>query len=83
MVGATSGRQTGFVIEPAVSLTIRDLDPAILVDIQSARGDSGAAIVDDQNQIIGLLVGQMPMAGMDVRVFSPISAVLDVLGCDI
>jgi hypothetical protein len=82
MFGAASGQQTGFIIEAAVSIPSEDLDMAILVDIESAEGDSGGAIVDDDNLVLGLLAGQMNWDGFPVRVFSPISSVLRTLGCD-
>ncbi len=82
MFGAASGRQTGFIIEATVSIPSENLDAAILVDIESAEGDSGGAIVDDENLVLGLLAGQMNWDGFPVRVFSPMSSVLRALGCD-
>ena len=83
MCGATSGRQRGFIAEPAMALPGLKLDKAILVDIQSAEGDSGCALVDSENLVLGLLVGEMELNGMTLRVFSPMSLVLQALGCDI
>ena len=83
MFGATSGRQRGFIAEPAMALPRFDLERAILVDIQTADGDSGCAIVDSENLVLGLLVGEIDIEGVTLRVFSPMSLVLQILDCDI
>lgn len=87
MYGAkTSEVVSGMIIHPTVALPSLNLDEAILVDIPSQKGDSGASLVDNSNHLLGFLVGQV--TGFDpnfprLRVFTPVAAVLNVLGCDI
>ena len=83
MYGSTSGRQVGYIIEPSVSLPAFNLEAAIIVDIVSADGDSGSAIVDSENLVLGFLVGRMIWNGFPARVFSAAGLVLHTLGCDI
>ena len=83
MFGAASGFRRGFIIEPAMTFPNFGLDHAIVVDIQTADGDSGAAIVDSENLVLGLLVGETELGGFPVRLFSPISLILGILGCDL
>jgi hypothetical protein len=83
MFGAESGRQRGFIAEPAIELPGEGLAQVILVDIETREGDSGCAIVDSENLVLGLLVGEMDFDGLTLRVFSPISLVLDALQCEI
>jgi hypothetical protein len=72
----------GRIDNPSFDLPQFNLVDAIMVKIDSVDGDSGAAIVDNQNHILGLLVGKLK--GPDNRrVFSPIGPVLKRLGCDI
>ena len=66
-----------------MALPSENLEHAILVDIQTADGDSGSAIVDSENFVLGLLVGEIDIEGIVLRVFSPISLVLDILRCNI
>jgi hypothetical protein len=83
MFGARTGRTVvGRIVEPSVELPAYRLDSAILVDIESKEGDSGAAIVDNEHLVLGLLVGRSSQLN-NLRVFSPISRVLARLGCDI
>jgi hypothetical protein len=83
MFGAESGRQRGFIAEPAMELPGEQLEQVILVDIETREGDSGCAIVDEENLVLGLLVGEMDFDGVTLRVFSPISLVLEELRCEI
>jgi hypothetical protein len=83
MFGARTGHEVvGQIVEPSVSLPKFGLDAAILVDIESTNGDSGAAIVDNQHLVLGLLVGASSQLN-GLRVFTPISRVLARLGCNI
>jgi hypothetical protein len=84
MVGAVSGFVSGTIVHPAVALSEIGLDTAIIANIPSLEGDSGAAILDGQNHILGFLVGEAtsgPYANL--RIFSPAQNVLNVLNCDI
>ena len=87
MFGAMTNRVSrGVIIHPNVALPAFGLDAAILVDIPTLNGDSGAALVDANNHVLGFLVGEA--TGFDanfpsLRVFTPASAVLNVLDCDI
>lgn len=79
LCGIVSGLVSGSIEHPLVSLPQFDLDDAILVDIPTRKGDSGAALVDSDGFVLGYLVGQ---AG-SLRVFSPAGSVFRKLGCDI
>ncbi len=82
MFGARSQLQLGRIEEPFHSLPEFGLNAAILVRIDSQPGDSGAAIVDNRNLVLGLLAGELT-AFPGMRAFSPIGAVLSVLRCNI
>jgi len=85
MYGAASRRVVyGRIVEPAVALPQRPycLDSAILIDMPTLNGDSGAAIVDNDNLVLGLLVGTASGLG-GVAVCCPIGAILYHLACDI
>ena len=71
--------QHGVIEHPFVVLPEFGLDGAILVHISSRKGDSGAALVDQQNLVLGFLVG----ASGSLRVFCPAGMMLSRLGCDI
>lgn len=87
MFGASTAKVvSGRIIHPSVALPAFGLSSAILADIQSKDGDSGAALVDSANLVLGFLVGQ----GTDLdpnferlRIFTPAADVFDVLRCDI
>lgn len=81
MFGAKSRLVSGRIVNPSLDLPKFNLVDAIMVEIPSVDGDSGAAIVDNQNLVLGLLVGKLK--GENRRVFSPIGPVLKALGCDI
>jgi hypothetical protein len=79
MYGGQSGRVLFGRIElPLSHVPGLGLGPSIVVDIPAVDGDSGAALVDQQNLVLGLLVG-----GNTLKVFSPIRDVLKRLSCDI
>ena len=82
MLGAVSGFQSGLIIEPGVAAPAWGLDSALLVDIRSAKGDSGAAVFDNSGFALGLLAGEAEWLGNPIRVFSPLSLVLQRLNCD-
>lgn len=84
MVGALSGLTAGTIVHPAVVMPTIGLDAAILANIPSQEGDSGAALIDAQNHVLGFLVGRATGAlYANLRIFSPAQAVLNVLACDI
>ena len=82
--GATSGMMVGKIREPlaVISNSEMHLNPAIIVEVPTHHGDSGAVIVDSQNRALGMLVGE-PDEFPGMRAFSPMSLVLDRLKCDI
>lgn len=82
LFGATSGLLSGVIVEPVIHLPSLKLESAMLVDIATEKGDSGAALVDNQNLVLGLLVGKSDAHG-GLRVFTPIGLVLDLLDCEI
>jgi hypothetical protein len=83
LFGAVSRFQSGFIVSPAVSLPSESLDSAILANINTAAGDSGCALVDADNLLLGFLVGQGTSELSNLRVFTPASLVLSRLRCDI
>ena len=84
MYGATSGLIKGHIAEPFATVCDgnMNLDPAILVEVPSQAGDSGAALVDNQCRVLGTLVG-VPTQYPSWRAFSPIACVLNKLSCQI
>ena len=82
MSGAATGHVVyGRIVQPHVSLPAYGLNDAILVDIPSANGDSGAALVDHDHLVLGLLVGVSSALGH--RVFTAIGSVIAGLHCNI
>jgi len=83
LFGASSGLQTGILQNPAVSIPSANLEAAILVDVDTQDGDSGCALVDPENLVLGFLVGRGSSQLNRLAVFTPASLVLSRLGCDI
>lgn len=83
MFGAVSGFQIGRVESPATAIPGENLEAAILVDIATHDGDSGSALVDPENLLLGLLVGRGSSELNRLAVFTPASLVMSRLGCDI
>lgn len=83
MFGAISGLQQGFITNTAVDLPVDGLRDAIVVNIASAPGDSGAALVDSQRFLLGFLVGAGNAQLGNLRVFCPAGLVFSELACDI
>jgi hypothetical protein len=84
LCGAVSGVTHGAIIHVGVPIPEAGIDNAILADIPSRAGDSGAPLVDAQNHILGFLAGQLTGGTYaNLRVFSPVATVLSVLQCDI
>ncbi|MFD3001458.1 hypothetical protein ACFS7Z_13885 [Pontibacter toksunensis] len=91
MFGDTSKYQTGKIIVPTTSLTHIGLESVILVDILTNDGDSGAALVDNDGFVLGILSGRInatdlyfdTMGIRDLAVFCTIGYVLQELYCDI
>jgi hypothetical protein len=83
MYGAKSGYREGKIENPSIDLPAFNLRQTIVVSIDSAPGDSGAAIVDSENLVLGFLVGRGNAMPPHLRLFTPASLVLAKLGCDI
>lgn len=86
MCGASSSKRHGRIVTPALTLFREDLDGAILVDIPTREGDSGAAIVDSERMLLGFLVGRYQSARSPqgaLAVFTPAQRALAAVGCDI
>lgn len=83
MFGAVSGFQSGYIVNPIASIPSESLDAAILVNISTQGGDSGAALVDHEGLLLGFLVGECGEALNNLRVFTPASLVFATLRCDI
>lgn len=83
LYGATTGYLEGQIVNPSIDLPQYQLSGAIVARIRTGPGDSGAALVDAQGLVLGFLVGMGSDMPADLRLFSPASTVLGVLGCDI
>ena len=83
MAGAMSGLQQGFIVNTAIDMPRERLESAILVNIPSVPGDSGAVLVDSQRFVLGFLVGAGNTPHGFLRVFCPAGLVFSQLGCDI
>lgn len=79
--GARSHYQHGQIQSIGVDVPEHDLKDVIVVHINAAQGDSGAALVDIKNIVLGLLVAQGE--GSNLHLFSPIDAILYRLKCRI
>jgi hypothetical protein len=83
MCGARSGTVSGFIVNPFLPIPSWELDGAILVNIASTHGDSGAALIDSSNFLLGFLVGAADAELNNLRIFVPAGLVFARLGCDI
>jgi hypothetical protein len=82
LYGTTSYYSVGRIVSVDVDMPEHNLESAIVADIPTKKGDSGAALVDNENLVLGLLVGSSTREP-DLSVFTPISKVLNRLSCDI
>lgn len=80
MFGANSGQVPGALHDPAAEIDGLNVRPAILVEMSTLDGDSGAALVDGSQIVLGLLAGRFEGPG-GLAVFSPIIRVLQELDC--
>ena len=83
MFGAVSALQQGFIANTCIDLPAEGLESAVLVNIRSSAGDSGAVMVDSQCFVLGFLVGAGSTQLGNLRVFCPAGLVFSELGCDI
>ncbi len=81
--GAQSGRMLGHIRNPKITLPKYDLVHAIVVEMDTAPGDSGCALVDNQNLVLGFLVGHGRGMPENLRLFCAAGPVLRFLKCDI
>lgn len=81
MYGRTSHFQIGVVRFLNVSIPAYGLVKTLLVQIHTDYGDSGAAIIDSADLVLGFLYGLAPSSLGNLRVFCPASLVMNVLGC--
>lgn len=78
MVGAASGKvQHGRILSASEPVPSMNLTSAIVVEMTAFHGDSGAPLVDENNRLIGMLVGGNPTR----QLFCPIEMVFDRLSC--
>ena len=78
MYGAISGLVNARVLHADVSLPQFQLNAAIVVDVVSQPGDSGAPLLDGSNHIVGFLVGEIDGGQYAGKcVFCPAAAVVD------
>jgi hypothetical protein len=83
MVGARSGPVSGTIVQAGVNLSGIGIDSALIVNIESAGGDSGAALLDSGHHVIGFLVGEAdggPFNGL--KIFCSAASVVHQLNVD-
>jgi hypothetical protein len=73
----------GTIRNPSMDIPKEKLRSAILADIHTVEGDSGAALIDLSGALLGFLVGEMGSKSAPVRVFTPARLVLELLACHI
>lgn len=80
MYGAASNRvNVGRILRESVHAPDWGIARGILVQMSARPGDSGAALVDEDNFLLGLLIG-----GTSTRqLFCPIEAIFDRLDCNL
>ncbi|HEY4244838.1 MAG TPA: hypothetical protein VGM88_33715 [Kofleriaceae bacterium] len=87
LFGAMSGRCDGTLayvnVEIKGDTEIPSLHDCVLARIDSAEGDSGSALLDSQRRVVGFLVGIPAQIDLQLRIFSPVGAVLERLDCNI
>lgn len=84
LFGASTGFHRGVIVAPRVNLSQSRYRDVILVGgMETQDGDSGAAMVDSQNHILGFLIGRARGKFEGLRVFCPVGLVLSLLSCDI
>lgn len=80
MFGARTGQvMHGVVKNTQVYLPGQNLGPAIQVEISAQGGDSGAALLDRDRFVLGLLVSGTTA----MQFFSPMGNILHALSCDV
>ncbi|WP_419949978.1 hypothetical protein [Candidatus Palauibacter sp.] len=82
MFGQTSRNQHGVIVWPFVSFPKQGVESGILARITSLDGDSGAALLDPNGLVLGVLKGRMRVDGECLAIYSNIALVLKVLKCD-
>jgi len=83
MVGARSGCQSGTIRHVAVDLPGIGIETATIADIIAAGGDSGAALLDQERNVLGFLVGQADGGPYDgLMIFCSAAAVVHRLNID-
>jgi hypothetical protein len=83
MVGARSGLVSGTIVQAGVNLSGIGIDSALIVNIESAGGDSGAALLDSGQHVIGFLAGEAeggPFNGL--KIFCSAASVVHQLNVD-
>lgn len=83
LCGASSGYLPGRLVYTSVTLKDLGLRGAILSQIATRHGDSGAALVDSTGLVLGFLCGRASADFGHLAAFSPAGKVLEALGCDI
>jgi hypothetical protein len=73
----------GWIRQPIIDIPEEKLKSAILVDIFTNDGDSGAALVDTAGALLGFLVGEIGPDTAPLRVFTPAKLALELLACHI
>jgi hypothetical protein len=84
--GAMSGRVDGRIEQVNVDFSLAGgvtFHDAIVVSIRTDFGDSGAALLDSDNYVLGFLAGMTDQLPSSMRIFSLAGLVLDHLDCNI
>lgn len=79
--GAYSGNQDGYIMYPQATFYDPGLRNVILATVPTHEGDSGAALLDSNNYILGLLVGRAEK--YNLALFTPFDLVLFELECSL
>lgn len=81
--GAATGLHRGSVLFPRVALPGVGIERAIVTDLVVGKGDSGAALVDLEGFVLGLLMGDALFGERRLSIFSPADLVVDRCRCTI
>ena len=82
--GVPNGEPThGTIVYPAVDIPDLNLADAIIANIHAVNGDSGAALIDQHNHVLGFLVGE-PLNGpfKGFQIFCSAASVVQLLDID-
>ncbi|QRN99169.1 hypothetical protein JRI60_09175 [Archangium violaceum] len=83
MLGAMTPHALGTIEHIHLDIHPNNLAACFTISLPSAKGDSGAALVDGDGFIVGFLVGRITVNNADFALAQPSELVLNTLGCTI